>query len=75
MKLYEAKQEKKKQIQEQKRRKDQRDQKRNWSWGMLFLLFCAGFAFAYLVGYTYGWHKALGNDGVFEPKPIDKIWK
>ena len=30
MKLYEAKQEKKKQIQEQKRRKDQRDQKRNW---------------------------------------------
>ena len=31
MKLYEAKQEKKKQIQEQKRRKDQRDQKRNWS--------------------------------------------
>ena len=31
MELYENKQEKKKQIQEQKRRQGQRDQKRNWS--------------------------------------------
>ena len=42
---------------------------------MIFLLFCIGLAFGYLVGYTYGWHKALGNNDVFEPKPIDKIWK
>ena len=42
---------------------------------MLFLLFCTGVAFGYLVGYVYGWHKASDNDGVFEPKPIDKIWK
>ena len=43
---------------------------------MLFLLFCIGLAsFGYLVGYTYGWHKALENNDVTKPKPIDKIWK
>lgn len=31
MKFYKNKQEKKKQIQERKRRKETRDQKRNWS--------------------------------------------
>lgn len=42
---------------------------------MLFLLFCSGIAFGYFIGYAYGWHKALDNTEVFEPKPIDKIWK
>lgn len=42
---------------------------------MIFLLFCIGLAFGYLVGYAYGWHSANGNTEVFEPKPIDKIWK
>ena len=42
---------------------------------MLFLLFCAGLAFGYLVGYTYGWHKALGNEEVFTPPDKTKLWK
>ena len=42
---------------------------------MIFLLFLCGLLFGYLIGYAYGWHKALDADEVFEPKPIDKIWK
>lgn len=42
---------------------------------MLFVLFLCGLLFGYFVGYAYGWHKALGNNEVFEPKSIEKIWK
>ena len=42
---------------------------------MIFLLFCTGVAFGYIVGYTYGWHKALGNNEVFQPPENVKIFK
>ena len=40
-----------------------------------FIVACIAGLFWYLIGYTRGWHKALENNEVFEPKPIDKIWK
>lgn len=40
----------------------------------LFLLFLAGFAFAYLVGYTHG-HNVLANPEAFKPSDNLKIFK
>ena len=42
---------------------------------MLFFLFLCGLLFGYLIGYAYGWHKALGNTEVFQPPENVKIFK
>lgn len=40
-----------------------------------FIVACIAGLFWYLIGYARGWHKALGNNEVFQPPENVKIFK